>query len=185
MFTQENNYHGAEVLNRSKERKTFGCGFTLNWNKQANNPYAPLPLLDDDDNHRGRGRGRDSTTSGPRDRKTRSLSPMRFPPWEENDDQNKNKKVVQTQTSSSTSNRIKRLKNFLLFRSASEGRASDKDPMKKFATFYKRQNEADKASKIRGPVSAHERHYAISKAASEDLKKKTFLPYKRGILLGR
>ncbi|KAJ6685925.1 hypothetical protein OIU79_015853 [Salix purpurea] len=30
------------------------------------------------------------------------------------------------------------------------------------------------------PVSAHELHYTANKAVSENLKKKTFLPYKQG-----
>ncbi|OIW14860.1 hypothetical protein TanjilG_30579 [Lupinus angustifolius] len=32
------------------------------------------------------------------------------------------------------------------------------------------------------PISAHELHYARKKAEVEDLKRKTFLPYKQGIL---
>ncbi|XP_050366900.1 uncharacterized protein LOC126785304 [Argentina anserina] len=87
-----------------------------------------------------------------------------------------------------------RLKDFLLFRSASEGRATDKDP---FSKFSNRKNELVKtasssfksidspasvsSSRRRGP-SAHELHYTVNKAVSEDMKKKTFLPYKQGIL---
>nr|KYP50945.1 hypothetical protein KK1_027305 [Cajanus cajan] len=37
-------------------------------------------------------------------------------------------------------------------------------------------------SRKKGPVSAHELHYAMKKAESEDMKKKTFLPYRQGIL---
>nr|KYP76334.1 hypothetical protein KK1_020571 [Cajanus cajan] len=37
-------------------------------------------------------------------------------------------------------------------------------------------------SKRRGPVSAHELHYTLNRAASEELKKKTPLPYKQGLL---
>ncbi|KAL2504199.1 Protein of unknown function (DUF1645) [Abeliophyllum distichum] len=79
-----------------------------------------------------------------------------------------------------------RLKDIFLFRSASEGRA---------AAIYQRyqdlKNSSFKAvdnpdsgtgSRRRGPVSAHELHYTINRAVSEDLKKKTFLPYKQGIL---
>lgn len=37
-------------------------------------------------------------------------------------------------------------------------------------------------SRRRGPVSAHELHYTVNRAASEEMKKKTFLPYKQGLL---
>ncbi|KAK7830795.1 hypothetical protein CFP56_027931 [Quercus suber] len=74
-------------------------------------------------------------------------------------------------------------------------RATDKDPFRKYSALYKRHEDTKIASfrstdssgsvtgaKRRGPVSAHELHYTTNKAASEDLKKKTFLPYKQGIL---
>lgn len=38
------------------------------------------------------------------------------------------------------------------------------------------------SSRRKGPVSAHELHYAMKKAESQDMKKKTFLPYRQGIL---
>ncbi|XP_020231852.1 uncharacterized protein LOC109812321 [Cajanus cajan] len=81
------------------------------------------------------------------------------------------------------------LKDFLLFRSASEGRGSCKDPLKK---YYSKKNNGEEVkgsssfrssdSRKKGPVSAHELHYAMKKAESEDMKKKTFLPYRQGIL---
>ncbi|TKY69178.1 hypothetical protein E2542_SST05447 [Spatholobus suberectus] len=88
-----------------------------------------------------------------------------------------------------------RLKDFLLFRSASEGRASDKDPFRKYAVLSKTTAHEDvrnlsfrsaespgSVSRRRGPVSAHERHYTVNRAASVELKKKTLLPYKQGLL---
>ncbi|KAJ7967433.1 AR781, pheromone receptor-like protein [Quillaja saponaria] len=90
-----------------------------------------------------------------------------------------------------------RLKDFLLFRSASEGRATDKDPLRKFAVLSKKSSSAEEdvknssfrstessgsISRRRGPVSAHEYHYTVNRAVSEELKKKTFLPYRRGLL---
>jgi hypothetical protein len=85
-------------------------------------------------------------------------------------------------------------KDLFLFRSASEGRASDKDPLHKYMPFYKKQEFYKRSSfrAIDSPngsrtgsmrhVSAHELHYTLNRAVSEDLKKKTFLPYKQGIL---
>ncbi|KAK7321714.1 hypothetical protein VNO77_32597 [Canavalia gladiata] len=91
-------------------------------------------------------------------------------------------------SNSSKSSRRWSLKDFLLFRSASEGRGSSKDPLKK---YYKKGEEVkgssfrssdSNGSRRRGQVSAHEFHYAIKRAESEDLKKRTYLPYKQGIL---
>ncbi|XP_062097755.1 uncharacterized protein LOC133803662 [Humulus lupulus] len=148
-------------------------------------------------------------------RATRSLSPLRVSQstWEEedqrqpmdkNDNNNKERlSLVSKPSSSSTttdnvpkvssssSSKKWRLRDFLLFRSASEGRASEKDPLKKY--YMKKQEDLKNASRRstdsigssarrKGPVSAHELHYTVNKAVSEDLKKKTFLPYKQGIL---
>lgn len=191
----------------SKARKTFWSVFTPKRNKPTN-PRALGSLLeeddDDDGNHRGRERAPSSSTSASIRRGTRSLSPIRlpnYPPWEDDDgDEDDHHHQKKESNSSSTfltlvqtpskSSRMKKLKNFLLFRSASEGHASDKlEPSKKLAAFYRSgQSEANEmpssSSKTirRTAVSAHERHYAMKKAASDDLKKKTFLPYKPGIL---
>ncbi|XP_045788962.1 uncharacterized protein LOC123884016 [Trifolium pratense] len=88
-----------------------------------------------------------------------------------------------------------RIKDFLLFRSASEGRASDKDPLRKYRVLSKTTAYEDvtgssfrsvensgSVSKRRKPVSAHELHYTLNRAASEELKRKTMLPYKQGLL---
>ncbi|KAJ8772875.1 hypothetical protein K2173_028052 [Erythroxylum novogranatense] len=149
-------------------------------------------------------RGRDLTVSSSR-RATRSVSPHRVAqyPWEEedksnhhNNNNNKHSTSLSSNTSSSStssssssssksSSRKWSLRDFLLFRSASEGRASDKDPLRKYwgrkQDEVKNTNTADH-SKRKGRVSAHELHYTTNKAASQDLKKKTFLPYKQGIL---
>ncbi|GAB2291377.1 hypothetical protein Dimus_025635 [Dionaea muscipula] len=158
-----------------------------------------------------RGRQRSSTTSSTSvsaRREARSLSPARVSkyPWEEEHHQLQKKgqsalnpkapsssaAAVKTTTLPSTSkgSRRWRLKDFLLFRSASEGRTSDKDPFKKYATSYRKQEDTNTKSSIyqptaprrKGQVSAHEMHYTFNKAVSDDLKKKTFLPYKQGIL---
>ncbi|CAN0872919.1 hypothetical protein LINGRAHAP2_LOCUS10232 [Linum grandiflorum] len=169
-------------------------------------------------NDRGRGRrsDRDSgLTSSSSRRGTRSVSPYRVSqyPWEEQDHQFKQTTAAATTstvsssgsgsgcatTTSKSSSRKWRLRDLLLFRSASEGRA--------YGGFFKRHetdhhdqvktcnvirssdsfgssnnnNGAGKSSR-RKAVSAHELHYKTNKAASEGLKKKTFLPYKQGIL---
>lgn len=170
---------------------------------------------------RGRERSVSSlSTSRSRHRATRSLSPMRVSdyPWEEeykfqqqqkrkNDQQNSKqsspKPNLTTSVSTLSTTTLKghkkwKLKDFFLFRSASEGRATDKaDPLKKYASLFKKHEEVKSSSfrtihndsgnsvskrKGKGPISAHELHYTINRAVSEDLKKKTFLPYKQGIL---
>ncbi|KAJ1396953.1 hypothetical protein SESBI_32212 [Sesbania bispinosa] len=95
-----------------------------------------------------------------------------------------------TSSSSSKGSRRWSLKDFLLFRSASEGRGSSKDPLKKYSVAAYKKSDEVKASSFRssdgprrkGGVSAHELHYAMKKAESQDMKKRTFLPYKQGIL---
>ncbi|KAK6939563.1 Protein of unknown function DUF1645, plant [Dillenia turbinata] len=151
-----------------------------------------------------RGRQRVSSLSSSRSRRAaRSLSPLRVSayPWEEQEEhrpqQHSSKSSSTSKPSSSSaspsaitssaSKRKWRLKDFLLFRSASEGRATDKDPFKKFANKNSSFRSIDSPSTVnssrrKGPFSAHELHYTVNKAVSEDLKKKTFLPYKQGIL---
>lgn len=156
--------------------------------------------------HQARGRERLQGSNSGR-RAARSLSPYRVSayPWEEEEKQ----LTKQTPTSkapcfpgplaSATSKALSKkwsLKDFLLFRSASEGRATDKDPFRKYAlgalkkkedagrnaSFRSIDSPSGSMSRRRGPVSAHELHYTVNKAVSDDLKKKTFLPYKQGIL---
>ncbi|XP_010268729.1 PREDICTED: uncharacterized protein LOC104605593 [Nelumbo nucifera] len=147
---------------------------------------------------RDRGRERFSGSNSGR-RGTRSLSPFRVSafPWEEKEQQQSTKPASSNSKSSSTSSsslkgsKKWRLKDFLLFRSASEGRATDKDPFRKFAVLSKKQDDVKNSSfrstdssgsRRRGRVSAHEFHYTVNRAVSEELKKKTFLPYKQGLL---
>ncbi|GAB2219061.1 hypothetical protein Drorol1_Dr00006688 [Drosera rotundifolia] len=156
---------------------------------------------------RGRERGYTLYSSASPRRSTRSLSPARVSryPWEEEQRQQQKMKqsgsnmkppaspATELPASSSKGSRRWRLKDFLLFRSASEGRTSDKDPFKKYATAYRKQDDTRSSAhqaianpppspRRTGKVSAHEMHYTFNKAVSEDLKKKTFLPYKQGIL---
>ncbi|KAG4114109.1 hypothetical protein ERO13_D12G025300v2 [Gossypium hirsutum] len=90
-----------------------------------------------------------------------------------------------------------KLKDLLLFRSASEGRAASKDPLRKYALLSRKEAEEEvknasfrstdsmgsvSSSRRRGRVSAHELHYTANRAVSEEMKRKTFLPYKQGLL---
>ncbi|KAG8389992.1 hypothetical protein BUALT_Bualt01G0037000 [Buddleja alternifolia] len=110
-------------------------------------------------------------------RVARSLSPIRDTQYQWN--KTKNSSVCSTLAA------YKKwwLKDFFLFRSASEGRAAEKDPLKKYtAAFRHSSSNSGSVSRRKGPVSAHEVHYTMNRAVSEDLKRKTFLPYKQGIL---
>ncbi|XP_057964429.1 uncharacterized protein LOC131155372 [Malania oleifera] len=88
-----------------------------------------------------------------------------------------------------------RLKDFLLFRSSSEGRVASKDVLRKYSALSKKSEDARNSSfrsadgegsvsgsRRRGPVSAHELHYTANRAVSEEMRKKTFLPYKQDLL---
>uniref|UniRef100_A0A803M2L4 Calmodulin-binding protein n=1 Tax=Chenopodium quinoa TaxID=63459 RepID=A0A803M2L4_CHEQI len=135
-------------------------------------------------------------------RAIRSLSPPRESkyPWE----QEQNKEEIPstskptssplTLSTSSKGSKKWRLKDLLLFRSASEGRASEKDLLKKYSHLHRKHEVANSSglpstqgsSSIiparREPISAHELHYTVNKAISQDMRKKSFLPYKQGIL---
>jgi hypothetical protein len=106
---------------------------------------------------------------------------------------NSGRRATRSLSSSSKTSKKWSLKDFLLFRSASEGRATDRDPFHKYLPLYKKEDKnssfrstessrSGTRSSRKGPVSAHELHYTKNRAVSEDLKKKTFLPYKQGIL---
>jgi hypothetical protein len=145
-------------------------------------------------------RGRERVLSSGR-KGSRSLSPLRVSDIVENSED--------VSVSSSTSNmksflsftkgyRKWRIRDFLLFRSASEGRANEKDPLRKYTALSKKSvaaaeddvrnssfrstESSGSFSRRRGPVSAHELHYTLNRAATEEMRKKTFLPYKRGLL---
>ncbi|CAF2124567.1 unnamed protein product [Brassica napus] len=147
----------------------------------------------------GEERGRERLQN-PGRRATRSLSPFRVSayPWEEQEqrevqqghEQRKGSFSSIPSTSSSTcvscklsSSKKWRLKDLLLFRSASEGRArhNNKDFVKSLSGLFRKQEDS-KSSSSRGRgspsvSSAHEFHYMAKKAEAKGLKKKTFLPY--------
>ncbi|XP_072980960.1 uncharacterized protein [Typha angustifolia] len=141
-----------------------------------------------------------SSSSSSRSRKvSRSLSPLRV--GRENFNPIKSSNPT---TPKSGGSKKWRLKDLLLFRSSSEGRATgseSKDPLLKYSPIY--YSNAPSFAKKRGTVdkedprnasfrsvdsnggsmrrSPHEKHYAASRAFSEELKKKTPLPYRQSL----
>ncbi|XP_039071251.1 uncharacterized protein LOC120218364 isoform X2 [Hibiscus syriacus] len=106
---------------------------------------------------RGREKVQDFTLRNSSRRATRSLSPYRVSEyrWEEEE----RKKKHEPTTSSKGSSRKWRLRDLLLFRNASEGRASDKDPLRKYsASFFKKPEENKNSGACRRKVSVHELH---------------------------
>lgn len=168
----------------------------LNESRNSKDPFVS-------EQKRGRERERASTTatlssSNSGRRTARSHSPYRKSLWESEQQQQQqrqqqpriNKEELSSSSvlsSSSSSKGSKRwsLKDFLLFRSASEGRASSKKYYKKNGNEEVKGSSSFRSSdssRKKGPVSAHELHYNMKKAESEDMKKRTFLPYRQGIL---
>ncbi|XP_050126378.1 uncharacterized protein LOC126603538 [Malus sylvestris] len=197
---------------RRKKGKEYPFG--LSSPTQMDNNTRRSERRSDQQQQRGRERAPAALSSSISGRRaTRSVSPLRVSEyqWVEEEKQNQQKQQQPQQNNKqlaptamftscivSKASRKWKLKDFLLFRSASEGRAADKDPFRKYSTLF-RKNEDMKNSSFRSidspasvsssrrkgpPVSAHELHYTVNKAASNDMKKKTFLPYKQG-LLGR
>lgn len=87
----------------------------------------------------------------------------------------------------------------LLYRSKSEGRSNVKEKFWSSISFSKEEksstpeNTQKKRSKLKKsvngagkrtnpPPSAHELHYTANRAQAEELRKKTFLPYRQGLL---
>ncbi|GLT36998.1 hypothetical protein SLA2020_113420 [Shorea laevis] len=162
---------------------------------------------------RGRQRSPVSSNSSYVHKGSRSLSPLRVSDImldPDHDSSQSGKSITPARTSTtlksyassilsvisfSKGRRKWRLKDFLLFRSASEGRATDKDQLREYALLSKKEPEDVKnssfrstesvgsvSSRRRGEVSAHEFHYTANRTASEELKRKTCLPYKQGPL---
>ncbi|KAJ4716357.1 DUF1645 domain-containing protein [Melia azedarach] len=141
---------------------------------------------------------------------SRSLSPIRVSDIvDEQEDNSQAAKIITSNTSNTKSYassilsaisfskgyRKWKLKDFLLFRSASEGRATSPDPLRKYAVLSKKEMVEDaknssfrstdssgSVSRRRTPISAHELHYTANRAVAEEMKRKTFLPYKQGLL---
>lgn len=161
-----------------------------------------------------RGRDRSSGSSSSRyDRKgSRSMSPLRVSDIMVAEEEQSTKIVASNASNQKSSVFLSavlfpgraykkwKLKDLLLFRSASDGRpVPTKETLKRYDILTKREVEEVKNSSIRSResgdssvsrsrrrhgavVSAHEMLYTENRAVSEELKKKTFLPYKQGWL---
>ncbi|CAN0846676.1 hypothetical protein LINGRAHAP2_LOCUS4559 [Linum grandiflorum] len=90
-----------------------------------------------------------------------------------------------------------KLRDLLLFRSASEGRATSlRSSEIKYAVLstapttedaritssFRSTESFGSSRRMRAAVSAHEMHYTTNRAAAEEMRRKTFLPYKQGLL---
>ncbi|KAK9048013.1 hypothetical protein SSX86_033025 [Deinandra increscens subsp. villosa] len=144
---------------------------------------------------RGRERGFSSSRLPSRSRRTRSLSPLGFSDYRREEEATIASIKPQPSGATCSSEHVSKrwwFKDLFLFRSASDGRAMDKDPLKKFFSPVLRKSDQDfrkpvesgSTSKRRGRVSAHEVHYNLNRANLNEMKKKTYLPYKSGILGG-
>ncbi|KAL6522599.1 hypothetical protein OROMI_031557 [Orobanche minor] len=149
------------------------------------------------DEKRGRERTNNSST---RTKHSRSLSPFRVSDllFEPDPIREPNKDPPNTSSFSSFWYKKWRIKDLLLFRSASESRAKDKDEVNKYTVLRKNHQDLNReksgsrstesvgsvsSRRKSGPsVSAHELHYTINRQFSEELKKRTSLPYKQGLL---
>ncbi|PPD74509.1 hypothetical protein GOBAR_DD28554 [Gossypium barbadense] len=193
----------------SQGRKFFREAFSPR-KKKDRDPFATAietSRNQTDDHRRGRERVQDHLSKNSSRRATRSLSPYRVSeyPWEEQEQENKQQRNGSTNdkppsldskpslSSNKGSSRKWRLRDFLLFRSASEGHATDKYSLRKYSSSFFKKPEDSKNSSLksgdrsgsggsRRKASAHEIHYTTNKAVSENMKKRTFLPYKQGIL---
>ncbi|KAJ4962800.1 hypothetical protein NE237_022739 [Protea cynaroides] len=212
----------------SQGKKMIRDVFSPRRQRKDNDPFAAATKESrrgsDQSQNRGRDRAAIPSSSRSGRRGTRSVSPLRISQssWEEQQqhrqentklDSSITKQSSSSSTSSSSSSSSLRgskkwkLRDLLLFRNASEGRASEKDPLRKYSALPKKQQDLKNTSfrtigspsslpssspspgrspnrspMAKGGVSAHEFIYTTNRAASEDLKKKTFLPYKPGLL---
>ncbi|KAK8568153.1 hypothetical protein V6N12_006714 [Hibiscus sabdariffa] len=124
-------------------------------------------------------------------KKSRSLSPFRESNGSMFEQETSNPKSyvssILSAISFSKGNRKWKLKDLLLFRSAPEGNKkyallSKKDAEDLNNLSFRSTESIGSSSGRRGRVSAHELHYTENRAMSEEMRRKTFLPYKQGLL---
>lgn len=158
---------------------------------QFHQPSLSSPLLDLGEEPRSEERGRSASPLSANHRTgARSLSPIRG-----------NTQFHQSQAPSPSSqtrslardgggSKKWRLKDLFLFRSASEGRATgggSKDPLRKYTLLSSTSSSDIKYSNTSNGSTGkgmHERHYIMNRAATEEMKKKTPLPFHRNTLFG-
>ncbi|KAL0912392.1 hypothetical protein M5K25_018360 [Dendrobium thyrsiflorum] len=134
-----------------------------------------------------RSRNRAPSLSSRSRKGSRSLSPLR----NEIHLSNPSPISCKTEEGNNISSKKWSFKDLLLFRSASEGRATgnrNKDALRKYTAACllskgKKGSEGDesRSSSFRW-ASPHAMHYAANRAAAEEMKKKTALPYKDSFL---
>ncbi|PKU87303.1 uncharacterized protein LOC110115651 [Dendrobium catenatum] len=139
-------------------------------------------------NRETRSRNRAPSLSSRSRKGSRSLSPLR----NEIHLNNPSPTRCKTEEENTISSKKWSFKDLLLFRSASEGRATgdrNKDVLRKYtaaclASKGKKGSGGDesRSSSSRWASSPHAMHYAANRAAAEEMKKKTALPYKDSFL---
>ncbi|MED6120096.1 hypothetical protein PIB30_017723 [Stylosanthes scabra] len=211
-------FHGGKIRPFKPPQSQSGLMFSTHRKTESSDPASAMENQEQQEQEEkppSPTRGREKRAFSGR-KGSRSLSPLRISDIV-SDNRNEDRAFPSSSSSSSSSNnntkasyasflssisftrgyRKWRLKDFLLFRSASEGRATDKDPLRrKYEVLSKKEKAMEddvrnsssfrssdgSVSKRRGPVSAHEIHYTANRAASEEMKKRTPLPYKTGLL---
>lgn len=147
-------------------------------------------------------RGRERVINTSRNKSSsRSLSPYRVSDLLFDPETNQEKAGKDSSSSSTFSSfwyKKWKIKDLLLFRSASESRAKDKEEqLKKYSQLKKPRQDDVKNSSFRStdsvgsgssrrrsgaPISAHELHYTVNRKFSEEMRKRTSLPYRQGFL---
>ncbi|XP_057527444.1 uncharacterized protein LOC130806400 [Amaranthus tricolor] len=146
-------------------------------------------IRNNESKQRGRGRGGNGIN---RKGMSRSLSPLRVSEFALLGNQDQQNLNGPSNSNGLFGSRKWKLKDLFLFRSASEGHNKDSQSFSKRWSFRSSSmvsgsgsgsgSESASVSKRRGGVSVHEMHYASKRAVSEEMKKKTTLPYKHGLL---
>ncbi|KAM7252542.1 hypothetical protein ACFE04_024425 [Oxalis oulophora] len=169
----------------------------LNINNSTTTSSTSSSIIVDDYDSKNENRGRNRSDNYYVRHRTRSLSPMRISDIiiEDEEDQldvtsaTRNSKLAAILSVISFNyNKKWKLKDLLLFRSASEGHSTRK--VDKFSRYEVKDSSFRATESLIGPSSvssfrhrsAHEMHYTTNRAISEEMKRKTFLPYKQGLL---
>ncbi|KAL1188712.1 hypothetical protein V5N11_020630 [Cardamine amara subsp. amara] len=205
---EKTSFSAADELFDGGKIRPLGTSLT----PTVSSPRSKAVEIEDSD--RGRDRSARSFSSHYDRKGSRSVSPLRVSDiMVDEEEEVQSTKMVASNTSNQKSSvflsailfpgrayKKWKLKDLLLFRSASDGRpVPTKESLNRYDILTKREVEEAKNSSIRSResgdssvsrsrrrhgvvVSAHEMHYTENRAVSEELKKKTFLPYKQGWL---
>ncbi|XP_022860901.1 uncharacterized protein LOC111381351 [Olea europaea var. sylvestris] len=184
-------------------KKMIKDAFSPRHRKKDFDPFAAAIEQTRKENIQQTSRGRERSNSSSRHKQTRSLSPFRVSDLLFDPDTNQQVAKDSSKSSLFSSSSFSslwykkwKIKDLLLFRSASESRATDKNEFNKYvllkknhlddaknSSFRSTDSAGSVSSRRRGPqISAHELHYTVKRAVSEEMKKRTFLPYRQGLL---